>query len=61
MEQQWRGVFPKVVWLVQNEHRAERITGVITKLQSDAQALFDVGLLSAGAKLIGGGTQGAVA
>ncbi|MGW3931350.1 replication-relaxation family protein [Streptomyces microflavus] len=62
MEQQWHGVFPKVVWLVQNEHRAERITGVVKKLANDAQALFVVGLLSTGSKLLGGGQpQGATA
>jgi hypothetical protein len=61
MEQQWRGVFPKVVWLVQNEQRAERITSVTRKLASDAQALFDVGLLDAATQLLGGGVQGAAA
>lgn len=58
MEQQWHGVFPKVVWLVQNEHRAERIAGVVKKLASDAQALFEVGLLGSATKLLGGGHQG---
>lgn len=61
VEQQWRGVFPKVVWLVQNEHRAERIAGVIKKLAVDAQALFAVGLLGNATKLLGGGNQGAAA
>ncbi|MFF2534473.1 replication-relaxation family protein [Streptomyces cyaneofuscatus] len=61
MEQQRHGVFPKVVWLVQNEHRAERIAGVIKKLSRDAQKLFAVGLLGNSARLLGGGTQGAAA
>jgi Replication-relaxation len=61
MEQQWRGVFPKVVWLVQNEQRANRITGVIRKLARDAQELFDVGLLDTAAQVLGGGAQGAAA
>jgi len=61
MEQQWHGVFPKVVWLVQNEHRAERIAGVIKKLATDAQALFVVGLLGNATKLLGSGKQGAAA
>ncbi len=56
MEQQWHGVFPKVLWLVKDEHRAERITGVVKKLAHDAQALFDVGLLAAGGRLLGGTT-----
>jgi hypothetical protein len=61
MEQQWRGVFPKVVWLVQSEQRAEKIAGVIQKLASDAQALFDVGLLGDGPQLLGGAEHGAAA
>ncbi|WP_430478123.1 replication-relaxation family protein [Streptomyces sp. P11-1] len=60
-EQQRHGVFPKVVWLVQNERRAERIAGVIKKLAHDAQNLFAVGLLGNSARLLGGGTQGAAA
>ncbi|WP_229695260.1 replication-relaxation family protein [Streptomyces lacrimifluminis] len=59
MEQQWRGVFPKVVWLVQNNHRAERIAGVISKLAKDAQALFVVGLLSDAPGLLSGDKPGA--
>ncbi|MFI5885681.1 replication-relaxation family protein [Streptomyces sp. NPDC051554] len=61
MEQQWRGVFPKVVWLVETEHRRERIAGVIGKLALDGQALFDVGLLNDGPQLLSGDAQGAVA
>ncbi|SCD56742.1 replication-relaxation family protein [Streptomyces sp. DvalAA-19] len=61
MEQQRHGVFPKVVWLVQNERRAKRITGVIKKLSRDAQKLFAVGLLGNSARLLGGGVQGVAA
>lgn len=61
VEQQWRGVFPKVVWLVQNERRAERIGSVIRKLAVDAQTLFDVGLLSGATGLLSGIAQGAAA
>ncbi|MFF5363156.1 replication-relaxation family protein [Streptomyces scabiei] len=61
MEQQWRGVFPKVVWLVQSQQRAEKIRGVIGKLALDAQALFTVGLLDQGPRLLGGADQGAAA
>ncbi|WP_371655526.1 MULTISPECIES: replication-relaxation family protein [unclassified Streptomyces] len=61
VEQQWRGVFPKVVWLVQNERRAERIGSVIRKLASDAQTLFEVGLLSGASGLLSGIPQGAAA
>jgi hypothetical protein len=59
MEQQWRGVFPKVVWLVQNEQREGRIGDVIRKFATDAQALFEVGLLSTAAQLLSGDVQGA--
>ncbi|WP_369042455.1 replication-relaxation family protein [Streptomyces sp. Midd1] len=61
MEQQWRGVFPKVVWLVETERRRERIAGVIGKLALDGQALFDVGLLDDGPQLLSGSNQGAAA
>jgi hypothetical protein len=60
MEQQWRGVFPKVTWLVKDTTRAERVTSMIHKLASDAQELFEVGLLGHGAGLLKGG-QGAAA
>lgn len=61
VEQQLRGVFPKVIWLVQTEQRQERIAGVIQKLATDAQALFEVGRLQAGAGLLRGGIHGAAA
>lgn len=61
VEQQWRGVFPKVVWLVETERRREQIGGVVKKLQDEAQALFDVGLLGDGPRLLGGAGQGAAA
>lgn len=60
-EQRWRGVFPKVVWLVPNEHRQANIAGVIQKLGREAQALFDVGLLAAGTTLLMQPNQGAAA
>ncbi|MCX4742793.1 replication-relaxation family protein [Streptomyces antibioticus] len=56
MEQQWHGVFPKVVWLVQNEQRADKIKAVIKKLASDTHALFDVGLLAKAPQLLAGGS-----
>ncbi|MBP5895213.1 hypothetical protein F3K32_35950 [Streptomyces sp. LBUM 1483] len=60
MEQQWRGVFPRVVWLVQSQQRAEKIRGVIGRFALDTQALFTVGLLGDGPQLLGGSEQGAV-
>lgn len=60
-EQKWRGVFPKVVWLVETEHRRERIAGVIGKLALDGQALFAVGLLNDGPQLLSGSGQGIAA
>jgi hypothetical protein len=60
-EQQWRGVFPKVVWLVPTEGRRARIAGVIQKLATDAQDLFDVGLLSAAPQLLHGTREGMAA
>lgn len=59
IEEQRRGVFPKVVWLVQTEQRRERIARAIRKLSAETQALFDVGLLSTGMRLLGGHVQGA--
>lgn len=61
MEQQWRDVFPKVVWLVETERRRDRIASVIGKLALDGQALFDVGLLNDGPQLLNGSNQGAAA
>lgn len=61
VEQQWRGVFPKVVWLVETARRREQIAGVVKKLATDTQALFDVGLLGDGPRLLGGAEQGAAA
>ncbi|WP_314410152.1 replication-relaxation family protein [Streptomyces sp. DSM 40484] len=58
VEQRWRGVFPKVVWLVETERRREHIAGVIGKLAVDAQALFCVGLLADGSRLLEGSNQG---
>ncbi|WP_063817452.1 MULTISPECIES: replication-relaxation family protein [Streptomyces] len=61
MEQQWRGVFPKVVWLVETESRRAGIASVIGKLALDGQALFAVGLLGDGPRLLGGADKGATA
>jgi hypothetical protein len=61
VEQQWRKVFPKVVWLVQNEQRRARIVDVIHKLADDAQELFEVELLSTAARWLTAGPQGAAA
>ncbi|WP_217239785.1 replication-relaxation family protein [Streptomyces sp. AC555_RSS877] len=60
MEQQFRGVFPKVVWLVKDTARGERISQVIRKLSADAQGLFEVGLLSQATNHLKG-TRGAAA
>lgn len=59
IEEQRRGVFPKVVWLVQSEQRQERIAEVIRKLSAEAQELFEVGLLRTGMQLLSGVIQGA--
>ncbi|MET4669116.1 hypothetical protein ABID94_001979 [Streptomyces sp. PvR018] len=61
VEQQRRGVFPKVLWLVKDEHRQERIDGVIRKLAHDAHALFETGLLGTGGRLLGGFASGSAA
>ncbi|WP_431774554.1 replication-relaxation family protein [Streptomyces cucumeris] len=55
VEQQFRGVFPKVTWLVKDSTRAERVTSMLRKLASDAHELFEVGLLTDGPRLLGGG------
>jgi hypothetical protein len=52
VEQQWRGVFPKVVWLVQNDRRGDHIADVIRKMTTDAQSLFEIGLLSTGSQTL---------
>ncbi|MEU8628971.1 replication-relaxation family protein [Streptomyces sp. NPDC048669] len=57
VEQQWRGVFPKVVWLVKDDHRREHIETVIRKLAHDAHELFEVGLLHTGGPLISDAPQ----
>ncbi|MFI5746563.1 replication-relaxation family protein [Streptomyces sp. NPDC051644] len=57
VEQQRHGVFPKVVWLVQNERRQEHITDLVKKLATEVQALFVVGLLTVGAQLLSGRTS----
>ncbi|KFU80780.1 Replication-relaxation [Amycolatopsis lurida] len=51
-EQQQRGVFPKVVWLVKDEFRLTQLTQVIQKLATETQALFEVGLLAGGAAVL---------
>ncbi|MFI1909633.1 replication-relaxation family protein [Streptomyces microflavus] len=61
VEQQWRGVFPKVVWLVKDDHRRDRIQTVIRKLAHDAHELFEVGLLHTGGPLISDAPQGSTA
>lgn len=55
MEQQRRGVFPRVVWLVKDRRRAQRISSVLGKLATEAQVLFRVGLLRDGPRLLSGG------
>jgi hypothetical protein len=46
-EDERTGVFPRVLWLVPDERRAEVIRGVIRRQPDEAVALFDVALASA--------------
>lgn len=46
-EDERTGVFPRVLWLVPDERRAEVIRGVIRRQPDEATALFDVALLEA--------------
>ncbi|WP_157979527.1 replication-relaxation family protein [Kribbella monticola] len=42
-EQQSRGVFPRVLWLVPDQHRAENLRKAIHRLGKEADRLFEVG------------------
>lgn len=46
VEQQARGMFPLVWWLVPDHHRHEAIAHAIRRLPAEAHALFSVGLRS---------------
>jgi hypothetical protein len=48
IEQQRRGVFPMVVWLVPNEHRKANIERTIGRLAVEASGLFTVALTDDG-------------
>lgn len=45
-EQQRRGVYPQVMWLVPSDHRRRGISEVVQRLVADTRALFTVALLS---------------
>jgi hypothetical protein len=53
VEQQRHGVFPRVVWLVPDQHRVDGIAGVLTRFTRDALgALFTVAQVEHGADLL---------
>lgn len=52
LEQQHRGVFPTVLWLVPDEQRRQRLADVVQHLAHDVQQLFHVALLSDGPALL---------
>lgn len=52
IEQQLRGVFPMVVWLVPNEHRKANIERAIGSLAVEASNLFTVALTDDGPALL---------
>lgn len=52
LEQQRHGLFPRVVWLVPDQKRADGIDNVLQHLAPDARDLFRVGLLDAGPHLL---------
>ncbi|OCC09531.1 replication-relaxation family protein [Streptomyces sp. PTY087I2] len=54
VEQQRHGVFPRVVWLVQNVQRGHKIRDAIGKLATDTRELFHVGLIDKAAKTLAG-------
>ncbi len=54
VEQQRHGVFPRVVWLVQNAQRGHKIRETIGKLATDTRELFHVGLIDKAAKTLAG-------
>ena len=45
IEQGAHDVFPRVLWLANSEHGAQRITDVLTRLSSEVQPLFHVAFL----------------
>lgn len=44
IEQDWRGVFPRVLWLAPDAERAEVIGRCVRRLPASSQELFAVGL-----------------
>lgn len=51
-EQQTHGVFPRVLWLVPDERRRERLATVLARLPEEGRALFTVGAQAEGAWLL---------
>jgi protein involved in plasmid replication-relaxation len=52
LDQQRHGLFPRVLWLVPNEHRADGIASVVQHLADDARDIFTVALLKDGPDLL---------
>lgn len=52
VEQQRHGVFPRVLWLVPDERRRERLSDVVRHVSAEAQALFSVHCFWDGARLL---------
>lgn len=54
LEQQRHGVFPRVVWLVPDQHRVDKITGAIKRLsRHGSEGLFTVTTTEHGPELLG--------
>jgi hypothetical protein len=51
-EQQQHGVFPSVLWLVPDHHRAQRLTEVVRRLPIGMRTIFTVALLQNGPSLL---------
>jgi len=51
-EQHEHGVFPRVLWLVPDERRRQRLATLLDRLPHEAQPLFTVGLQTEGAWLL---------
>jgi hypothetical protein len=58
VEQAERGVFPKVLWLVPGERRAEAIRGCIGGLTAAERELFSVALRADALEVVGGAAEG---
>jgi hypothetical protein len=53
-EQEQRGVFPRVLWLVPDDQRAEALVSGIGRLPGDAREVFAVALLGDAANVVSG-------